>query len=194
MVAALEWIILEPMVDRDSATDNTSPTATLFARVYDELRSIAEGIMVGERGDHTLSPTALVNEAYVRLSRSADWQSNGHFFAAAVETMRRVLVDHARMRRASKRNGTRAACNLDCLTPQRASQDVDLLLDFDALLERLGEEDPEAAQLVTLRIFAGLSVVQAGEKLGLSRWSAYQLWSFCQAWFAARTQPTEDSR
>jgi RNA polymerase sigma factor (TIGR02999 family) len=145
-----------------------------------------------ERCEHTLTATALVNETFLRLSKDKRWDSSGHFFSAAVETMRRVLVDHARSRLAGKRQAKRVAVDLErierCETP-----DMDLILDLDEVLAGLAKEDAEAAELVRLRLFGGLSVVQAGEVMGLTRWSAYQLWDFCQAWFEARARKLRES-
>lgn len=169
-----------------SDLNSDSPTAVLFARVYDELRRIAQGVMIGERNGHTLSATALVNETYLRLNKSTHWETSGHFFSAAVETMRRILVDHARKRAAVKRSGKREHCDLENVARQQAAQDLDALLDLDSLLDQLAKVDRDAARFVTLRLFAGMSVVQAGAQLGLTKHSAYQLWNFCQAWFAAR--------
>lgn len=159
----------------------------VFAAGYSKLKAIAQQLMMEERCGHTLSATALVNETYLRISKTTQWDSAGHFFSAAVETMRRVLVDHARARLAGKRRANRVELDLEGLERHEAA-DLDLILDVDEVLDSLAEEDYEAAELVRLRLFAGLSVVRAGEVMGLKRWSAYQLWDFCQAWFEARAR------
>ena len=153
-----------------------------FVAGYSELRAIAQRLMAEERNCHTLSATALVNEAYLRVGKFTHWDSAGHFFTAVVETMRRVLIDHARARLAIKRQSTRVPLDLQYVQLCEKA-DLDLALDLDTVLDRLAAEDQEAAELVRLRLFAGLSVSQAGQVLGLKRWSTYQLWDFCQAWF-----------
>ncbi len=159
-------------------------TSELFTAVYDELRRIAQSMMCGERSDHTLSATALVNEAYVRLEgrREAEWDTRGHFFCAAAEAMRRILIDRARARGAAKRQATREVEYPLELATATKQPDFDFLLDLDSQIAALADEDPLAAELVKLRVFAGRSVVEAGELLGLKRWSAYQTWDFCLAW------------
>lgn len=141
-----------------------------------------------ERSEHTLSATALVNAAYVRLrgARSQNWDSRGHFFSAAAEAMRRVLIEHARARGCAKRSGTRATLDLDTLPIIEPSPC--LLLDFDEALCQLELEDTDAAALGKLRVFAGLNNTHAGSRLGLAQYSAYRMWEFVQAWFAAWEQ------
>ena len=158
-----------------------------FAAGYSELRAIAQRLMAEERCCHTLTATALVNEAYLRVGKIAHWDSSGHFFSAVVETMRRVLIDHARARLTAKRQSTRVPVDLEHVE-LREESDLDLALDLDTVVDSLAAEDHEAAELVRLRLFAGLSISQAGQVLGLKRWSTYQLWDFCQAWFEARTR------
>ncbi|MCA9134251.1 MAG: sigma-70 family RNA polymerase sigma factor [Planctomycetales bacterium] len=160
-------------------------TSELFETVYEELRGVAERMMQHERRGHTLSATALVNEAYLRLRGNGTedgWNSRGHFFVAAAEAMRRILIDRARAKATLKRGAVRSPIDIDSMTDSD-TVDLDLVLDVDALLERFSEIDPVAAQLVKLRMYAGQSVVEAGQHLGLTRWSAYQLWHFCRSWF-----------
>lgn len=162
-----------------------APTSELFEKVYDELRGVAERMMQRERKGHTLSATALVNEAYLRLEGNGAedcWNSRGHFFVAAAEAMRRILIDRARAKATMKRKSPRSLIDIDSMTACDAVN-LDLVLDVDALLERFSVVDPVAAQLVKLRMYAGQSVVEAGQHLGLTRWSAYQLWHFCRSWF-----------
>lgn len=171
-----------PDVELSNAT-----TELVFERVYEELRRTAEHLMFRERGDHTLSATALVNEAYVRLESYQPeqiWNSRGHFFTAAAGAMRRILIDRARSKACLKRAAKRKRISIESL--ESTTIDCDLLLDLDFLLDKLGLEDELAAEFVKLRVFAGRSVVEAGQLLGLTRYAAYQLWDFCQAWFAVQ--------
>jgi RNA polymerase sigma factor (TIGR02999 family) len=163
-----------------------SAAQELLPLVYGHLRGLAERYLREERPDHTLQPTALVHEAYVRLvdvERARHWHSRGHFFAAAAEAMRRILVDWARARKSLKRGGDWRRMQLDDLAAG-ACDTPDLLLDLDDGLCRLAEEDAESAELVKLRLFAGLSVTEAGCALGLSRTVAYENWEFARSWFA----------
>ncbi|MCA9254334.1 MAG: hypothetical protein KDA33_01795, partial [Phycisphaerales bacterium] len=125
--------------------------------IYDELRSLAETAMRGERRSHTLQPTALVHEAFIRLVRQNErsWESRAHFFAAAAETMRRLLVDHARTRKAAKRGGGARHETLDPLLISFESRSTDLLA-LDAALDGLQKLDPRQARIVELRFFGGL--------------------------------------
>jgi RNA polymerase sigma factor (TIGR02999 family) len=164
------------------------PTAAdrLMPLVYDELRKLAAAKLAGERPDHTLQATALVHEAYLRLVGSDQkWESRGHFFAAAANSMRQILVNWAHSRRAAKRGGE---ARREPLQEQALSYatDSELILDLDQALTELAAEDAQAAELVKLRLFAGLSVTDAGQTLNLSRSAAYESWRFARAWFAAR--------
>ncbi len=167
------------------------PAATerLLPMVYDELKRLAGAKMISERPDHTLQATALVHEAYMRLVDAQQvqrWKSRGHFFSAAAEAMRRILIESARRKASRKLGGDcprLGAEHLDAAATM--ANDPDLLLDIDAGLTRLAEEDLEAAELVKLRLFAGLSVTEAGEMLGMSRKLAYQNWKYVRSWFAA---------
>lgn len=157
----------------------------LFAAVYDELRRLAAGKMRLEKVDHTLSATALVHEAYVRLVDTdtvREWNSRGHFFTAAAEAMRRILVDHARKKKAQKRGGALYRHSLEVdLTMVPA--DPDLLLDVHEAVDRLEEADQEAADLLKLVLFAGLSVAEAGRMLDMTRDVAYRHWDYIRSWF-----------
>jgi RNA polymerase sigma factor (TIGR02999 family) len=170
-----------------SAIEQGDPSAAeqLLPLVYDELRKLAVQRMAEERADHTLQPTALVHEAYLRLVEGAQpharWDSRGHFFAAAAEAMRRILVDAARARSARKRGGAWKRIDLNSVDlAQRAAPDD--LLELDDTLDKLARQDPVASQIVKLRFFAGLSIDQAAEMLGLSRTTAYERWTFARAW------------
>jgi RNA polymerase sigma factor (TIGR02999 family) len=160
--------------DSKAATD-------LLPLVYDELRALAAARMAGESPGHTLNPTALVHEAYLRLVGDQRFDNRGHFFAAAAEAMRRVLVNHARDRRRLKRGGGRVRLEL----LDRAGslgEDPDLVLSLDDLLTRLEAEDATAARVAHLHLFGGLSVEEAGEALGVSRAAAYRNWKYARAW------------
>ena len=168
-------------------------SAELLPLVYDELRRLAASRMAAERADHTLQSTALVHEAYVRLvdqKQLQKWESRGHFFSAAAEAMRRILIESARKRGALRNGGELRRVEFDDNLELTLVAQPDLLLDLNAGIERLQEEEPEAAELVTLRFFAGLSVTAAGEALGLSKRKAYETWEFAEAWFAVWLKPT----
>ncbi len=157
----------------------------LFPAVYDELRRLAAGKMSLERVDHTLSATALVNEAYLRLVDTdtvREWNSRGHFFSAAAEAMRRILVEHARRKKAQKRGGDLQRQSLE-VDLTMAPTDPDLLLDVHGAVDRLEEADKEAAELLKLVLFAGLSVAEAGRMLGMTRDVAYRHWDYIRSWF-----------
>ena len=161
----------------------------LLPLVYDELKRVAALRMGSERVDHTLSATALVHEAYVRLVDSPQerpWENRRHFFAAAAEAMRRILIDHARAKGGPRRGGgsPREPLDLDQWFLEETSPD--LMLDLDEALQHLAQQDAAAAELFKLCFFAGVSVSQAGRMLGLSRTAAYRDWSFARAFLAAR--------
>ena len=158
--------------------------AELLPLVYDELRKLAAARLAEEKPGQTLQPTALVHEAYVRLvggGRGRDWDGRGHFFAAAAEAMRRVLVDRARGKGRRKRAGRREPGDLTAI-PGRADDDPHGLLALDDALTSLAAEDPSAADVAKLRLFAGLSVEEAATALGTSRATAYRNWSYARAW------------
>jgi RNA polymerase sigma factor (TIGR02999 family) len=157
--------------------------AQLLPLVYDELRKLAAARMAEERADHTLQPTALVHEAYLRLVGNVDrpWNGRGHFFAAAAEAMRRILVEIARRKKAVRHGGEHVRVEVANDLPD-PGPDPERLLAIDDALEQLSAADPTAAQLVKLRYYAGLSVEEAGDSLGLSRPTAYRLWAYARSW------------
>lgn len=153
----------------------------LLPLVYDQLRKAAERDLAGERAGHTLSATALVHDAYLKLvgPREVSWAGRGHFYAAAAEAMRRVLLDHARSR--GRRGGrTLPLSELGDVAAQPTA-DSGQILAVDEALARLESEDPEAAAVVRLRFYAGLGVDQAAEVLGLSPRTAARLWTYARA-------------
>jgi RNA polymerase sigma factor (TIGR02999 family) len=169
-----------------SAIEQGDPQAAeqLLPLVYDELRKLATAKLAQETPGQTLQPTALVHEAYLRLvdvEKAQAWNSRGHFFAAAAEAMRRILVESARRKKRLKRGGDRARQSLDDLDPA-APEACDDLLALDEALSQLGDSDPKAAELVKLRYFAGLTVAQAAEALGVSPRTADFLWAYARAW------------
>jgi RNA polymerase sigma factor (TIGR02999 family) len=159
----------------------------LLPLVYDELRRLAAARLAAEKPGQTLQATALVHEAYLRLVGGADpgWNGRGHFFAAAAEAMRRILVDAARRKRAEKHGGTRARADLRDV-PAAADLPPDDLLDLDAALTAFEAEEPEKAALVRLRFFAGLPEAEAAACLGLSRATASRHWAYARAWLLDR--------
>jgi RNA polymerase sigma factor (TIGR02999 family) len=157
----------------------------LLPLVYDELRRLAAAKMRKESPNHTLEPTALVHEAYVRLvgpRGDRRWDSRGHFFAAAAEAMRRILVEDARRRHSAKRGGNLARRELDEADAVIDPDEPAGLLALDEALMKLAAAEPELAQLVKLRFFTGLSVEEAAEALGVSPRTAKRNWSYARAW------------
>lgn len=168
-------------LDRAEAMDRLLPV------VYDELRMIASAQLRGERPGHTLQSTALVHEAYVRLvgSDAPPWRSRAHFFHAAAEAMRRILIEHARMRMRVKRGGGRARVDLgDAIADARLADwpDPHELLAVNEAIRRLEEEDGRAADIVRLRYFAGLSVEETAKALDLSERTVMREWAYAKAW------------
>jgi len=156
----------------------------LLPLVYDELRKLAAQKLAHEKPGQTLQATALVHEAYLRLvgnDGARRWDSRGHFFAAAAEAMRRILVENARRKGRIKRGGELRRIDLES-ADLAASAVPDDLLDLDDALTRLSAEEPEAAELIKLRLFAGLSIDEAAQVLGVSRSTAYDHWAYARAW------------
>jgi RNA polymerase sigma factor (TIGR02999 family) len=156
----------------------------LLPLVYDELRRLAAQRLMHERPGQTLDATALVHEAYLRLVGPSDrkhWDSRGHFFAAAAEAMRQILIERARQRRAAKHGGELARVQLDSECPASDNRFADSLAINDALTE-LEKHDPQAAALVKLRYFVGLGHAEAAESLGITRRAADRLWALARAW------------
>ena len=158
--------------------------ARLLTLVYDELHKLAEQRMVHENSGHTLQPTALVHEAYIRLvdvQQVQHWNNRGHFFAAAAEAMRRILVESARKKRALIRGGDREKIDLNLVEPAAPRVSDDILALNDAL-EKFEKLDPVRAELVKLRYFAGLTMEQSAESLSISLATAHRYWKYARAW------------
>ena len=169
-----------------SQIESGDPAATeqLLPLVYDELRKLAAARLAQEPSGKTLQPTALVHEAFLRLvdvEKAQQWDSRGHFFAAAAEAMRRILVESARRRNRLKRGGDREREVLDAEAVAAPAED-ERLLELDAALEKFNVASPRAAELVKLRYFAGLTQEQAAEALGISGATADRDWSYARAW------------
>jgi RNA polymerase sigma factor (TIGR02999 family) len=159
-----------------------APPGGFFPAVYDELRRRAAARLAGEGGGHSLDATALVHEAYLRLGEVSFADRSGFFRAAAV-AMRQILVDHARRRKSARRGGGARTVALDGDAPTLGA-DPDLVLDVAAALERLAREDPSSAEVARLRLFAGLSIEEAAEAMGVSRASAFREWAYARSWLA----------
>jgi RNA polymerase sigma factor (TIGR02999 family) len=158
--------------------------ALVIDRVYDELRQIAAGRLRGESVNPLMGPTALVNEAYLRLvgrNTPAEWINRRHFFAAASKSMQRILVDQARQRLALKRGGVAVKKTFEEVAVTVEMPD-EQLLDLDKALKEFEQVDPDKAELVKLRYFVGLSEVDAAETLGISRATASRHWTYARAW------------
>lgn len=165
----------------------------LIPLVYDELRTMASRKMANERPGQTLQATALVHEAYLRLiGGDQKWESRAHFFGAAAEAMRRILVDNARRKKTNKHGGNLQRIDLTSVDVAIKTDDAHLLL-VDEALEKLGKKDPEAAQLIKLRFFAGMSNAEAARTLGLAERSATRLWAYARAWLFKEINRSEDS-
>lgn len=176
-----------------SAIEAGDPRAAgeLLPLVYDELRRLAAQRLAHEAAGQTLEPTALVHEAYLRLvgrDASQPWDGRGHFFAAAAEAMRRILVESARRKRSRKRGGDWTRQELNGSEPAAATPRDDLVA-LDEALTRFAAVDRTAAELVQLRYFAGLSIPAAAEVLGISPRTADRLWAYARAWLRQEIEP-----
>jgi RNA polymerase sigma factor (TIGR02999 family) len=169
----------------DSITQGDPKAASqLLPLVYDELRRLAASKLAHEAPGQTLQPTALVHEAYLRLVGTADqrrWNSRGHFFGAAAEAMRRILVESARRKLGAKHGGGLQRQDLEDHDVPVAVPPKEIVA-LDEALARLAVDDPDAARIVDLHFFAGLSIEEAAEALGLSRATAYRQWAYARAW------------
>jgi RNA polymerase sigma factor (TIGR02999 family) len=179
-----------------NAVEQGDPMAAnqLLPLVYDELRKLAAARMSNESAGHTLQPTALVHEAWLRLTSeepATPFVNRSHFFAAAAEAMRRILIDRARRKATGKRGGGWQRLDLDNVEIA-ADADDDTLLRVDEALEKLAQEEPKAAEIVKLRFFAGLTLEEAGQALGFTERTAKRHWAFARAWlYDAMKAPRE---
>jgi RNA polymerase sigma factor (TIGR02999 family) len=177
-----------------SAIEGGDPQAAsqLLRLVYDELRKLGAQKLAQEKPGQTLDPTALVHEAYLRLvagekvSGEDQWRNRRHFFAAAAEAMRRILVEGARRKKRVKHGGDRA--RVDLREPELTAPPPEDILALDEALTRLEQEDPAAARVVQLHFFAGLPLEQAAEALGISRATAYRQWAYARAWLGCAVE------
>jgi RNA polymerase sigma factor (TIGR02999 family) len=160
-----------------SALDEMTPV------LYDELRKVARRLLSAERPDHTLQPTALVHEAYMRLinQRAVDWKNRAHFLGVAATMMRRILINHAKAYRAAKREGYAAAISLEDALGVFTNPQVDLI-DLDHTLDKLTELDPQQGKVVELRYFGGLSIEETAEVLGISSATVKREWGTARLW------------
>ena len=184
---------------RQLRTGEPNAAGVLFPLVYGELRRIANAQMGRERRGHTLQATAVVHEAYMRMAggQEIDWQDRSHFFAFAARTMRQVLLDYARQRRAGKRGGE-AARKVDLDAELLIGDDrLEEVIALDDLLNRLAAMDPDQARVVELRFFGGLNVEETAEAMGISSRTVKREWQMAKAWFdrelaAAKSKPSHD--
>jgi RNA polymerase sigma factor (TIGR02999 family) len=169
---------------RDWQDGNEAAGSDLATVIYAELRRLAAGRLRNERRDHTLQPTALVNEAWLQLANvRSDWQNRAHFFGTAAVAMRRILVDHARRRDAAKRGDGASNVALDDILDSVAGpMPDDRLLALDVALTRLADLDPRQAHVVELRYFAGLSIEETADTLGISPGTVKREWTAARAW------------
>lgn len=165
---------------------NARATEQLLPLVYEELRLLAAQRLSREPPGQTFQATALVHEAYLRLvgDEPQSWDSRGHFFAAAAEAMRRILIENARRKKSAKHGGRHRRLDLTGLEPATEEAAGDLLA-LDEALQKLARTDRSKAELVKLRYFAGLTLEQAAKALGISRSSAYENWAYARAWLRA---------
>ncbi|MEO0649512.1 MAG: ECF-type sigma factor [Planctomycetota bacterium] len=171
--------------------DASGRHALLLELAHAELRRMAEWEMRREAPGRTLQPTALVHEAYLRLGGEVDWEGRAHFFGAAAQAMRRVLIDEARKRQAAKRGGGAERVSLSELVDGAEGDDLDLLA-LDEALDRLEAESPRLAEVVRLRYFVGLSVEATADLLGVAPVTVKRDWKYARAWLLSRMEPRED--
>lgn len=174
------------------AADRGEPEAPakLLALVYAELRKLAAAKMGRESAAHTLQPTALVHEAWIRLGGDAQpaWRDRGHFFGAAAEAMRRILIERARRRQAVRHGGDQMRVNLGDVDVAGEARSAEQILMIDEALERLALTDARIAELVKLRYFTGLTLEECGEALGVSEVTARRWWAFAKSWLYREIQ------
>ena len=184
-----------------AAAGDRQAAAELLPLVYDELRRLAARQLAREPGGQTLQPTALVHEAYLRLvarhgresgANEPHWENRGHFFAAAAEAMRRILIDNARRKQRPKHGGGRHRVSADIAAPQPEMPLEDLLA-LDEALDKLAQEEPAKAELVKLRFFAGLTMPEVAKVLGVSLATAERHWTYARTWLFAKLQDAAEA-
>jgi RNA polymerase sigma-70 factor, ECF subfamily len=178
-----------------SERGNTAVQKQIVALLYPELRRIAESRMRSERADHTLQPTALVNEFFLRLARqeTAEWVSRAHFLAMASEAMKRMLIDYARHHNAGKSGGGRLKMSIDGLQLPDANAEVDIVHLTD-LLDQLAAEEPRMAHVVDMKCFGGLTYEEIGESLGIGARTARRDWKLAQLWLLGKLRQKDADR
>jgi len=178
--------ITQILAELDS-TDQKTAFATLLPLVYNELRALSGKYLRRERPDHTLQATALVHEAYVRLAGSPEgrWENRAHFFRVAAKVMRRILINHALAHSAEKRGGQRTRVSMTDLAEDAGSTEFDLL-DLHEAMERLAVQDRHKARVVELRFFAGCTIEETAEVLGVSTATVERDWRFARAWLRSQ--------
>jgi len=187
------------LLERAAGGDKEA-SAAILPQVYDQLRGAAQQAMMHERSDHTLDATALVHEAYLRLvgERKVPWANRAHFYAAAAEAMRRVLLDHAKSRARLKRGGDRTRLSLELLgdvETMATNAEPEHIVAVDEAFRRLELEAPEAAEVARLRFYAGLTVEQVARVRGCSPRTVATGWAFARAWlFDALNEPDGETR
>jgi RNA polymerase sigma factor (TIGR02999 family) len=172
---------------------DSSCSDELIPHVYQELRKLASARMAQERAGQTLQATALVHEAYIRLAGGDDekrWNSRAHFFSAAAEAMRRILIDRARQKKAARHGGGMERVDFENID-QAINADDDRLLQIDDAIVRLALKDEQAAELIKLRFFAGMTNLEAAQSLGLAERTANRIWSYARAWLLAEMSRSE---
>jgi RNA polymerase sigma factor (TIGR02999 family) len=179
---------------RELKTGNPTAKEELIRLVYKELRRIAAIRLRGEAAHHSLQPTALVHEAYMRFAqlREIDWQGRNHFYAVAATLMRRVLVDHARARQATKRGDRAVTMSLNDVADPALKMEPEILA-LDDALDRLAQLDERQSKTVELRFFAGMSEEETGQALGVSVRTVKRDWRAAKAWLFAELRPRDDS-
>jgi len=179
--------VITRLLQRAAEEESEAAFDELMPLVYDELKGLALGRLQGERSDHTLSATALVHEAYLRLvdQTEVSWQSRAHFYAVASQAMRRVLVDYARKRTAEKRGGSSEPVSLDAVEGVLDAVDesrLEEVVAIDDLLKRMSGQDPRSAEIVLYRVFGGLRHREIAEVLGVSEATVRRSWTFSKLW------------
>lgn len=176
---------------QDLESGNRAVFDDLLARVYDELRRLARAQLRNERADHTLNTTGLVHEAYIKLvdQRAMNWKNRAHFFGTAANAMRRILVDYARSKATQKRSGQRVSLTYADVGPNVQDTSMDTLLDIDEALNRLGMLNERFVRVVECRYFAGLTIKETAEALGVSHATVSDDWRLARAWLQRELSP-----